>query len=1335
MAGTGNLILKRGTTIPFGGEDDGTNPVLLKGMPAVQLVGWSKTTDGNATSGTAGPYAFDNYENRLWIGQQGFGSGTSNPSGAGIPEDFSVVGVQPYTSTAAQTVEFTRPMWMGAEIRAFTPIKKDNTNDSYYTILKADWDRPSDYVLVTQQAIAFAPQRIWATGTPQDTNGTPPPPALRRYIEWATVDHGNGSNDPWKTGTTHLSKKLVIPVATPAVGQTLVVAQNGVTTDTVNGVDVVTLEWAQSGGGSTLTLIGDSATTASVANTTETITFAGGDGITTVVTENTTTANTVTISQNINELTAKTPVLADAVAINDSENSNAIKKSTFTNIRDLIRSNLNISSLNAATVTSDDLLIVEESSTVKKTTVGALVDFIGDAANSDVTVSNTGQTTIGAGKVTNTMLATASAAATNSTVAIRDASGNLVATQFTGPSTLVKGTAINTGSANKILFASSINGNDVTVSYDSNASPLRYDAVNSKLIVQNLEVLGTEQVNTKISASVGAPYLTLNSDYSIYNGISVGGITTDGISNSEPVENARVIVNRGPLADTELRWNETTEKWELVTTKSYTNALTSIVKSQTTGLTINYAPTVSGYTRKFQTGEYVSISGLSNNREYNNLWKVATSSYTNPTNASFTVTEKTLRHSQIVITQNQPNNGRTQFTVTHDYTYPIPLGTQTVTITGNTTSALNNTYTGANVSGSTNTQLVFDVQTSSYSGLNGTSGTNVASADTNYVTTTANGASAATLSTPTDNLNCKLTGVWAYPLMYADGADTLENNTGEEQIIDKLTVRTLNMAGTWNLGSSITTDLNLASGGLVLPQAQTPPPVGTASTEGRIYWDTNDDLLIVGTGSGAKTFVDTDSSQTLTNKTLTAPRVSSGSHIADSAGAVLISFPSTVASSVNAINISNAATGSAPTISATGTDANVGLTIAGRGTGNIIVGSGTNTVTIGGSGATVSGTLGVSGATTLTGALTANGDTSLNGNITLGNQTYTSGTFTSPDVISISSGTVFASGTQLRANPASTNTLSIAAWDTDSTQQYRNLITVTSGATPSVTIGGTGMTGSITGISISGSTGSFTSVAVDNSAITSSNLTTTTGSLVGPKLNIAASTITTGTSAAGTYNDVVYTSIGSATFQNTTNAITIVEASNLYVAAPVASTNVTIGTAYAIKAAGNVKVDGNLVFEGSTTNDFETTLAVTDPTADRTITLPDWTGTAVVPSGTASSGFLIVGNGTGQPAWTDNDLVTVGGVYFRNETTGTNTTRFPIPFLAASLSTDNPSTFGALSDNFKTQGYLKTDWNTTAPTGSPATNASTGLMYETGNGVGTLYVDYIGATLDCGTYS
>lgn len=44
---------------------------------------------------------------------------------------------------------------------------------------------------------------------------------------------------------------------------------------------------------------------------------------------------------------------------------------------------------------------------------------------------------------------------------------------------------------------------------------------------------------------------------------------------------------------------------------------------------------------------------------------------------------------------------------------------------------------------------------------------------------------------------------------------------------------------------------------------------------------------------------------------------------------------------------------------------------------------------------------------------------------------------------------------------------------------------------------------------------------------------------------------------------------------------------------------------------GNTTTTGNIIFEGSTADSFETTLTVTDPTADRTVTLPNATDTLV----------------------------------------------------------------------------------------------------------------------------
>jgi hypothetical protein len=58
-----------------------------------------------------------------------------------------------------------------------------------------------------------------------------------------------------------------------------------------------------------------------------------------------------------------------------------------------------------------------------------------------------------------------------------------------------------------------------------------------------------------------------------------------------------------------------------------------------------------------------------------------------------------------------------------------------------------------------------------------------------------------------------------------------------------------------------------------------------------------------------------------------------------------------------------------------------------------------------------------------------------------------------------------------------------------------------------------------------------------------------------------------------------------------------------------------------------ISPSGSLVFEGSTDDSFETTLAVVDPTADRTITIPNVTGTVITTgdSGTVTSTMIADG--------------------------------------------------------------------------------------------------------------
>jgi hypothetical protein len=80
-------------------------------------------------------------------------------------------------------------------------------------------------------------------------------------------------------------------------------------------------------------------------------------------------------------------------------------------------------------------------------------------------------------------------------------------------------------------------------------------------------------------------------------------------------------------------------------------------------------------------------------------------------------------------------------------------------------------------------------------------------------------------------------------------------------------------------------------------------------------------------------------------------------------------------------------------------------------------------------------------------------------------------------------------------------------------------------------------------------------------------------------------------------------------------------------------TNHWINLDYFIDANSTVNpaFGSSIVFEGATANAFETTVAVTDPTADRTITLPDASGTVVLADGSGNvtvSGDLTVSGTT-----------------------------------------------------------------------------------------------------------
>jgi hypothetical protein len=76
-----------------------------------------------------------------------------------------------------------------------------------------------------------------------------------------------------------------------------------------------------------------------------------------------------------------------------------------------------------------------------------------------------------------------------------------------------------------------------------------------------------------------------------------------------------------------------------------------------------------------------------------------------------------------------------------------------------------------------------------------------------------------------------------------------------------------------------------------------------------------------------------------------------------------------------------------------------------------------------------------------------------------------------------------------------------------------------------------------------------------------------------------------------------------------------------------ANSGATYGVEWSAPAAVGV-FGSSIEFEGSTADGFETTLAVTDPTADRTITLPDATGTVALTSDLPSTAGMVTETGT-----------------------------------------------------------------------------------------------------------
>jgi hypothetical protein len=80
-----------------------------------------------------------------------------------------------------------------------------------------------------------------------------------------------------------------------------------------------------------------------------------------------------------------------------------------------------------------------------------------------------------------------------------------------------------------------------------------------------------------------------------------------------------------------------------------------------------------------------------------------------------------------------------------------------------------------------------------------------------------------------------------------------------------------------------------------------------------------------------------------------------------------------------------------------------------------------------------------------------------------------------------------------------------------------------------------------------------------------------------------------------------------------------------------ATPTVAIGQSVAASATptfAGLNLNGNITFEGTTADEFETIIAVTDPTSDRVIVFPDLTGTVVTTGDTGSITSLMIADNT-----------------------------------------------------------------------------------------------------------
>jgi hypothetical protein len=1278
MAGTGNLLLKRGQTVP-------TDGALLRAMPAVQLI---------APSPVVGTQAYVNYPNRLWVGMDDDGTlvpnqnncTTGNFSYSNAEANSGTVGaipgvIGPCNGTGA-TINNTRPIWMGAEIRAAVAVD-DVNNTGTPTILEADWAHPSDYILVTQKSIYDWANAAFAKGSGGGTvklfeNSDP---TSTNFIELRAPD------------TTVTSYDLIYPAALPASP-----AGKALTIQSVDASNNATLTWSDPGSAA-------SASTVAIGNTVTAGTYyipytsaTSGNGALNVDTSTLTynpDTNTLTTSKvALNGSTSGTTTIQASAAAGTTTitlpattgtvvttgdsgtvTSAMIADGTIVNGDISSTAAIAVSKLSASTISGvtlgNNLNALTISTGLSGTSYngsGAVTIAIDSTVATLTGLQNLTNKTLGSGSIWNGNLIGLQYGGTNKNFASPPAAGSLVyfdadsmealapgaagtvlyipkggTPTWTSTGLLDVGTAAEAGSAaaiNNITDTTTANityyplfaANTIfsqTLRIDS--STLTYNPSTNTLTTGNLTASSAVSADTLSTTGNG----TIGGNLTVTGNLTVNGTTTtlntetlaveDNIvvlnSNvtASPSLNAGLEVERGTSPNTSFLWNETTDRWSVNHTDTTQSAYEYPITISDSSSAIHGGPAEGSYST---TGDFVGQGSISG----------------------------------------------TTLSITTVSSGAIRIG-QIITGTGITSGTKITAWSSGSATGGTSSWTVNNSQTVSSTTITGSAG----AAGPQYI---------------------------------------------HSAYIKYLDVKNLNMSGSWILGATIASNFDLQNGGLLLPYVGGSYHTTNALSglpEGQIAYNTNTNRIVFNQGGTAGV---------------------------DNSGTSQVSVIST---------------GNLSDITSVGTlnqvlNANAGIAVD---TDKFTVADATGNTLI-------AGTLGVTGLTTLSGGLTLSGTTIAatelfqitNGSVlkffvdsATGN-TNTTGTLdvggiTTIDGVLRANGGISVDTDKFTVADATGNTLIAGTLTVSSTTTLNGVLNANAGiavdsdkftvadATGNTLIAGTlGVTGLST-LTGGATLGAALAINYANPSITTNQTSGTIALLstgfagtanvlnVAQTINIGTSQTTSGAINIGSANTTL-TSNGALTVTGTLTA----------------NGNITLGSDATDTIAVNGVITTNLVFEGSTADNFETTLAASNPAADITITMPAWGGTMVVPTGTATSTYLITSSGTStQPSWTDPDNVVVGGVFVRRETTQ-DTTKYPIPFLGSSKENNPATTWGLLvPDGASQAAYLYTDMtNSGGSVGGGVTNSSSGLMYEVGNGVGTLYADYIGATLDCGTY-